>query len=519
MTQTTQTAKAPQGVNLLDLLKYLLSKWPWFLISLAVCCTFAWYKGATAPLVYHSSAKVIIKDPSNKTSSAGLDRYDRSINKVNVANEILQFRSKRLMQETVGRIHADVSYTTRRGLRDVNIYGETPFTVTFLDMEPKESFSLDITPISEKKVLLSNIGGKGGQEISVEVGKPYKAGGHRFMITSSGTYSPSWAGTEINVVKRPLDAVVAGWLANLGIRQEDEEATILNLAVKSPNAKLGSDIISTLIEVYNEESINDKNRVAVNTANFIDERLRIIERELGGVESSLENYKSSKQIVDIGSTASRYMGESQRYNNEALNYDTQMRIALYMKEYLTDPARYNDLIPTNIGINDASIESQISQFNSLKLQRDKLIDESSENNPVVAELGNTLQVLRSNILRAIENIIVSIRVKRTDARTYEMSAESRVASVPRMEREMLSIERQQKIKEQLYLFLLNRREENALTQAMADNNARIIDDPQSGAVLISPDRPRIMLLGVAAGLLIPAVILLFMRFMDFGVPS
>lgn len=104
-----------------------------------MCCSLAWYRSATAPLVYHSSAKVIIKDPSNKTSSAGLDRYDNSINKVNVANEILQFHSKRLMQEVVGRLHADVSYTTHRGLRDVDIYGETPFIVTFLDMPPPKA--------------------------------------------------------------------------------------------------------------------------------------------------------------------------------------------------------------------------------------------------------------------------------------------------------------------------------------------------------------------------------------------
>lgn len=307
---------------------------------------------------------------------------------------------------------------------------------------------------------------------------------------------------------------MAYWLAHIGIRQEDAEATILNLAVNSPSPKLGSDILSMLITVYNEESINDKNRVAVNTADFITERLRIIEKELGGVENDLENYKRQNLIIDIGSTAGRYMGESARYNADALQFETQLRIALFIKEYLTDPSRSEDLIPTNIGINDNAIESQISQYNSLKMQRDKLLADSSESNPVVTELTNTLSVLRRNILRALDNIILSINVKRRDAKGYEQSAESRVASIPRKEREMLSIERQQKIKEQLYLFLLNRREENALTQAMADNNARIIDDPQDSAVLIAPDRRRILLLGFAAGLFIPAVIFLISLFLD-----
>ena len=513
-TTTSAAARTESEFNLLDLLKYLLSKWPWFVVSLAVCCTFAWYKGATAPLVYYSSAKVIIKDPSNKTSSAGLDRYDRSINKVNVANEILQFRSKQLMQQVVSRVHADVVYTTRQGLRDVNVFGETPFTVTFLNLKPNDRFAMEFEPVSANEVELTSINGKGTKAMRMRTGVPYTVNGVKLMFTPTGKWSSKWEGALITVNKYTVNSMVGYWLGNLGIRQEDEEATILNIAIKSPSRELGAEMLTTLINVYNEESINDKNRVAVNTADFINERLRIIEAELGGVENDLESYKSRNQIVDIGSTASRYMGESARYNADALQFETQMRIALYIKEYLTDPSRSVDLIPSNIGINDAAIESQISQYNALKLQRDKLADDSSEANPVVAEMSATLNTLRTNILRAVDNIIQSINVKRRDAKGYEAQAESRVASIPRKEREMLSIERQQKIKEELYLFLLNRREENALAQAMADNNARIIDDPEDSGTLISPDRVRLMLLGFAVGLMIPTVILLMLRFLD-----
>jgi len=513
-TTTSAAARTESEFNLLDLLKYLLSKWPWFVVSLAVCCTFAWYKGATAPLVYYSSAKVIIKDPSNKTSSAGLDRYDRSINKVNVANEILQFRSKQLMQQVVSRVHADVVYTTRQGLRDVNVFGETPFTVTFLNLKPNDRFAMEFEPVSANEVELTSINGKGTKAMRMRTGVPYTVNGVKLMFTPTGKWSSKWEGALIKVNKYTVNSMVGYWLGNLGIRQEDEEATILNIAIKSPSRELGAEMLTTLINVYNEESINDKNRVAVNTADFINERLRIIEAELGGVENDLESYKSRNQIVDIGSTASRYMGESARYNADALQFETQMRIALYIKEYLTDPSRSVDLIPSNIGINDAAIESQISQYNALKLQRDKLADDSSEANPVVAEMSATLNTLRTNILRAVDNIIQSINVKRRDAKGYEAQAESRVASIPRKEREMLSIERQQKIKEELYLFLLNRREENALAQAMADNNARIIDDPEDSGTLISPDRVRLMLLGFAVGLMIPTVILLMLRFLD-----
>lgn len=504
-----------KGPNLADILLYLLSKWPWYVLALVLCLAFSWYRSATAPLVYYAQSKVIIKDPSNKTSTGGLDRYDNSINRVNVTNEILQLRSKRLLQEVVARTRADVSYTTRRGLRDVNIYGVSPVEVTFPSVKPGASMAFTLEPLDSAatKIILHAAGGESYSATLVN-GKLYKVWGEKIVVRSTPSMSPSWYGKEINVRKESAIAAVNRVAANLGIRQEEKDGTIINIAVTSGSPELDIALLNAIVQVYNEESINDKNQVAVNTANFIDERLQIIGHELGGVETELESYRRDNQVVDIGSMMSRYMGESARYSADALQYDTQLRIALFIKEYLTDPARAADLIPTNLGINDQAIESQISQYNSVKLQRDRLKDESSEANPVIEELNNTLGLLRENILRAIDNIIVSIEVKRRDARGYEGAAESRIATIPRKQREMLSIERQQKIKESLYLFLLNRREENALSQAMADNNARIIEGPEGSVARISPDRNRILLLGGLAGLFIPTVIILLSAFMN-----
>lgn len=509
--RTTQS----KGPNMADILLYLLSKWPWYILALVVCISFAWYRSATSPFVYFAQTKVIIKDPSNKTSTGGLDRYDNSINRVNVTNEILQFRSKRLLQEVVARTRADITYTTRRGLRDVNIYGVSPLEVTFPTISPKQALAFTLVPLDSATARLTVAAPDGQNRTStIEYGKLYKVKGTHVLVRRTTYISPAWFGKEIKVVKEPELAAVNRIAANLGIRQEEKDGTIINIAITSGSPELDIALLNSIIQVYNEESINDKNQVAVNTANFINERLQIIGRELGGVESELESYRRDNQVVDIGSMTSRYMGESARYNADALQFDTQLRIALFIKEYLTDPARANDLIPTNLGINDQAIESQISQYNSVKLQRDRLKDESSEANPVIEELTNTLQLLRKNILSGVDNIIVSIQVKRSDARGYEGAAESQIATIPRKQREMLSIERQQKIKESLYLFLLNRREENALSQAMADNNARIIDGPDGSVARISPQRNRILTLGALAGLFIPTVIILLSAFMN-----
>lgn len=514
-TNNFSSGKEGQSINLVDLLMYLAGKWKWFLLSVLIFGGLAWVEYARSPLVYFRSATVIIKDPSNKTSSAGLDRYDNFINKVNVANEILQFRSKRLMREVVGRLHADVSYQLKDGLRYNELYTHSPVTVSFTDATPQSYRAFTVTPKDEKTVELSDFSGdETGRRLTAALNDTLSLSIGRVVVTPTHFYGKTWLGVPVRVQKNPLDAVVNYYQSAIGIRQEEEESTILKLALKDNSPARAEDMLNMLVTVYNEEAVKDKNQVAVNTADFINERLIIISRELGDVESDLESFKRENQVTDISTAAGMYMGESQKYSANALELETQLRLANYIKDYLTDPTKEVDLIPTNTGISDMNIETQINQYNAIKLRRDKLIEDSSDRNPVVQELNNSLRAMKQAIIRAVDNMIVSINVKRNDARSREMRAQSRVASIPAKERQMLSIERQQKIKESLYLFLLNRREENALSQAMADNNARVIDSADGSNAPIAPSRNRILLLGILVGLAVPGVTFLCMLFMD-----
>ena len=521
MQTNTSTAGNDQGLNLMDLIVYLVSKWRWFALSIAVCVGIAWFNYARSPFVYYRSATVIIKDPSNKTSTTGLDRFDNIINKVNVANEILQFRSKKLMREVVQRLHADVSYQVEEGLRLNELYTQSPVLLSFPDALPEQRFSLTVTPKDKNTVELSECSGIGdGTSRTVSLNDTVEISkGMRVVATPTNYYGASWQNIPIRVRKFSLESMVHYYRGALGIQQEEEESSILTLALKDNSAARAEDVLNTLIFVYNEEAIRDKNQVAINTADFINERLIIIESELGSVESDLESFKQRNQIVDIASSAGMYMTESQKYSIDALELETQLRLAQFIKNYLTDPTKDTDLIPSNTGIGDMNIESQISLYNTAKLKRDALVDDSSENNPVVQELNNSLRAMKQNIIRAVDNMIVTLNVKRNDAQSRELQAQDRVTSIPTKERQMLSIERQQKIKETLYLYLLNKREENALSQAMADNNARVIDGAEGSTQPISPNRNRILLLGLIVGLAIPGVSCLTVLFMDTRVRS
>ena len=304
-------------------------------------------------------------------------------------------------------------------------------------------------------MLLSQLMGDDTDKVlTVMMNDTVAIGDLHIVVTPTHFYKGAWLGKSILVQKRSLDAVTAYYQAALGIRQEESEASILTLSLKDNSPVRAEDVLNMLITVYNEEAIRDKNQVAVNTAEFINERLIIIGQELGDVETDLESFKRDNKMVDIATSANMFISESQKYNTDALELETQLQLARYIKDYLTDARKETDLIPANTGISDMNIESQISQYNAIKLKRDKLINESSDSNPVVEELNNALHAMKQSIIRTVDNMIVGINMKRNDAQSREKLAQSRVASIPTKERQMLSIERQQKIKESLYMLSL-----------------------------------------------------------------
>ena len=241
-----QNNKKSDSINILDLLMYLISKWKWFLVSVVVCVGAAWLVYSGKPFVYFTSSTVIIKDPSNKTSSAGLDRYDNFINRVNVANEILQFQSKKLITEVVQRVRADVSYKVKDHLRYRELYTQSPVAVSFPDATPARNIALTVIPFNDDVVkIVMPLDRKRDTTIMAGFADTVTlALGEKAVITPTNYYGPSWKGREIYVTKRPLESVVAYYRANFGIRQEEEESSILRLSLKDESPSILAEVAS-----------------------------------------------------------------------------------------------------------------------------------------------------------------------------------------------------------------------------------------------------------------------------------
>ena len=505
-----------------DLVKIALANWKWFVLSVLLCLGGAFYYIKKSPYIYSRSASVLIKDETKGTQLPNAAAAFSEVNMLNLSstvdNEVLIFKSKRLMIEVARKLKLDITYSRRGKFRDWDLYSTTPVILTFPEALETSSFSLKVTPLDAKQVLLSDFPEQEGissvKELKANLNDTVNTPVGKLVVTPSLYYSPDFYNVPITVRKANLEAVGLAYNAALQSAVASKTSSIINLSISDVSARRAEDILNTLIDVYNQDAIDDKNRIAVNTANFINERLIVIEQELGGVESQIADYKSEHNLADISTQTGAFMQTSSRYQQEGVNLENQRTLAVYIRDYLADPAKAGELIPANTGIADVNIEGQIAEYNELMLQRDKLIGNSSEKNPVVMDMNNSLAAMKQTIVRTVDNLIAGLDLKIQNIRGEEERTLKRIAAVPSQQKYVLSVERQQKIKESLYIYLLNKREENALTKSITESNARIIDPAMGSNLPIAPRIQIILLIGLIIGLLIPSVILFILKSSD-----
>lgn len=522
--QALENAPLPvsTGINPLDVFKFLLSNWYWYLLSVGIFVCIGWYIYSTTQKMYSCSASVIFKDTQSAAAEARLDRLTGGYyyyGNNNVSNEILQLRSNKLMQDVIKRLGAEVSYVVMDKLRKEELYTQSPIKIVFHEVEDNKEVSMVAVPLDEKRVRLSDFSTM-DKDMEVVMGDSVETSFGKMVVTPTLFYSDSWYGRSITVNKIHLMKVATDLTSRLSIDAAGEEgaSSILNMRLSDVSPVRAEDILNTLISLYNEQNILDKNQASINTTNFINERLQIIEEELGGVESQIEAYQISNNMIDLGSEAGISQSDRQQYGNLSRDLIREAQMGQYIKDYLTDPSNANQLIPSQT-VNDASIEAQIQQYNNTKLKRDKLIEDSSDKNPIIQDLNNTLSSMRQSIIRSVDNMNISTEVRLRDAQNRAGQAMARISNIPTQQREMQAIQRQQRIKEELYLYLLNRREENALLQATTESNARVLEPAYSSDIPISPSKSQMMMKGMAGGVALPTAILLFFLFFDTRVKN
>ena len=324
------------------------------------------------------------------------------------------------------------------------------------------------------------------------------------IVSPTQEFTDAFIGTSIRYVRGSVRAAVDTYSNALVAELGNEDATIINLSINDTSIRKAEDILNTLIEVYNENWIRDKNQIAVSTSQFISDRLGVIESELGHVDENISSYKSEHLLPDVQAASSLYMAQSAENNKELSTLNNQLSTAQYIRREL-NTKQLDQTLPANSGIVSANIETQISEYNNLVLDRNRLIANSSEKNPLVKNMASSLQSMQRTIIQSVDNLIVSLNTQIRSLRRQEEATTNRLASNPNQAKYLLSVERQQKVKEELYLYLLQKREENELSQAFTAYNTRLITAPRGSMFPTAPRKMNILLVAFAVGLLVPAV--------------
>ena len=501
---------ADDFIRIQDLWSMFVPKWYWFAISLFITLTIAVLYLLSTPPIYTRTAAILVKDNSKSSSSTSAmnDFSDLGIFKsnTNINNELLTLKSPTLMTEVVNRLGLNETFTIRKGLKNVDLYKVSPVTITFCDkIEVPLSFTIKFSSkeafaISELEISGEDI----GETLSAQMGDSIQTSAGIMIVSPTQEFTDAFIGTSIRYVRGSVRAAVDTYSNALVAELGNEDATIINLSINDTSIRKAEDILNTLIEVYNENWIQDKNQIAVSTSQFISDRLGVIENELGHVDENIAGYKSEHLLPDVQAASSLYMAQSAENNKELSALNNQLSTAQYIRREL-NTKQLNQTLPTNSGIVSANIETQISEYNNLVLDRNRLIANSSEKNPLVKNMASSLQSMQRTIIQSVDNLIVSLNTQIRSLRRQEEATTNRLASNPNQAKYLLSVERQQKVKEELYLYLLQKREENELSQAFTAYNTRLITAPRGSMFPTAPRKMNILLVAFAVGLLVPAV--------------
>jgi tyrosine-protein kinase Etk/Wzc len=490
--------------------KYL-RYWKWFVISIAICLAVAVIYLKTATQTYQINAKILLKDDQKGGSSAADNMsafQDLGLFNIknNADNELEILKTSDLVERAVRKLGLYAHYGEIGSFTETELYGKNcPISVklpeTVLDtLHETINFEVNVQPNGK----YSFTGEYNNQSYRVNatnmdslVALPFGV-----LYIDPGHYRPIEP-IEINVTLGNPSAIAKDLLGQLDMELTSKTTTVVNMTFKTSNRQRGTDFVNAFIEAYNEEDMKDRNMVADNTNMFLNDRLSSLGGELTNVEKQVENFKQSEGLTDITSQSQLFIQQTGDYEQKHLEIGTQLGIIKDLEAYINKRESRYQLLPAGTGVESTNLNALINEYNSRLLERKRLSRTASENNQAMIDLTDQIQALYKTIQSSISSEKRNLLISEQDLRQKENQNAGRIKSIPRQEREYTEISRQQGIQSQLYLFLLQKKEENALSMTAVVPKAKVIDKPSSSEAPIFPRRNLALLISIALGLLLP----------------
>ena len=523
--------QSEEQVNIQELLFRYLIHWPWFVVSIIICIACAWgYLRLTTP-IYNISATVLIKDEkkgggasmSSELEKMGLEGFVSSSS--NVDNEFEVLRSKSLAREVVNNLGLFVTYMDEDEFPSKELYHTSPVLVSLTHQEADK-----LPGRMEINMILQPTGALG---VQITVGeKEYRKQFDKLPAvfpTDEGTIAffanndtlsavcPENITKERHItafINRPF-SVLKEYVSSLSIAPTSKTTSVVVISLENTNTRRGRDYINKLLEMYNINANNDKNEVAQKTAEFIDERIGIISKELGSTEQDLENFKRSAGITDLSSEAQIALTGNAEYEKKRVENQTQINLVMDLQRYMK--GNEYEVLPSNIGLQDAASASAIDRYNQMLVERKRLLRTSTENNPTIINLDTSIRAMRTNVQATLDATLKGLQITKEDLAREASRYSRRINDAPTQERQFVSIARQQEIKSGLYLMLLQKREENAITLAATANNAKIIDEALADDNPISPKKTIVYLAALVLGVGLPVGVIYLIGLTKFKI--